>query len=448
MLPTDLPALLEEKPIPAPDVSDSTLPNGLSVRIVRRESLPLVTVRLVVQGGSSDDSAAEPGFGQLLSEALKEGTTSRSGAQLATAVQEAGGDLTTVAGPDAITLAVSGLAAKTTLLLELVADVVRSASFPAEGIARVKALAHERLETDESEPSFLAARAFAKSVFGSHPYGVIAPTPASIEGVTRTRLLEESRRRLRPERSLLLVVGDVGTAAVRSEAERLFGSWSGSGPAPARVPEASPPAGGRPLDVVDRPGSVQTFFLAGTTGPLRTSGDAHPLELALAIFGGTFTSRLVQNLREDKGYTYSPGAGVLWLAARGMVHTRAAVRNEVTGAALREILSEMERMTTTEPTEEEMERARRVLGGLKAIALETGPGLADELARLWILGLPPSEIGRTVEALGRVTMRDVKRVSKAYLGAGSARIAAVGEAKLIREQLAPFDGPVRFVTER
>ncbi|MGE5346307.1 MAG: M16 family metallopeptidase, partial [Acidithiobacillales bacterium] len=374
-----------------------------------------------------------------MAEALKEGTTSRSGAQLATAVQEAGGDLTTVAGPDALTLAASGLAAKSALLFDLVADAARNASFPGEGVARVKSLALERLETDESEPSFVAARAFAKSIFGSHPYGVIAPTPAAIEGVTHGRLLEESRRRLRPERSLLLVVGDVGTAAVRSEAERLFGGWSGSGAAPAQVPEAVPPGDGRTIDVVDRPGSVQTFFLAGTAGPLRTSGDAHPLELAMAIYGSTFTSRLVQNLREEKGYTYSPGAGVQWLAARGTVRTRATVRNEVTGAALNEILYEMGRMSTTEPTEEEMERARRVLAGLKAIALETGPGLADELARLWILGLPPSEIGRTVESLAAVTKADVRRVSGIYLGTGRLRIVAVGDGAIVREELDSFE---------
>lgn len=439
LLSNDLPPLLDEKPIPVPDVVTASLPNGLEVQAVRWEGLPLVTVRLVVRGGSSDDEPSEPGFAQLLADSLKEGTGTRGGADIAEAMQAAGGDLGVAAGPDALGLGASGLAEKLSQVLETLADVACRASFPEDGVGRVKALALERLETDESEPSFLASRAFAKALYGGHPYGVIAPTAASIEGVTRERLLKESRRRLRPERSLLLAVGDVDPAAVLAETTRLFALWTGSGASPSRVPEAVPAAGKRAVEIVSRPGSVQTFLLAGSLGPLRASPDAHALALALAIYGSTFTSRLVQNLREEKGYTYSPGAGVQWLAARGPVLTRAAVRNEVTRAALAEIFYEMDRMATTEPADEEMERARRVLAGLKAIALQTGAGLADELARLWVLGLPPSEIGRSVEALAKVTKADVGRVSRSYLATDHTSVVAVGEEKVIREELLSFE---------
>jgi zinc protease len=434
-LPNELPKLLDDKPLPAPDVVSALLPNGLAVQVVRRDGVPLASVRLVVSGGLSDDAPAEPGFARLLADALKEGTAARTGAEVATATQEAGGDLVTGALPDSLTLAVSGLAGKMPLLLDLVADVARNASFPAEGVARVKALAHERLATDESDPFFVAARAFAKSLYGGHPYGVISPTAASIDAVSPERLSTESRRRLRPERSLLLVVGAVDPAAVTAEAARLFGSWKGSGDAPPPAPEARPPAAPRKIEILDRPASVQSVLVVGSLGPLRASADASALELAMTIYGGTFSSRLVQNLREEKGYTYSPGAAVRWLAARGPVRSRAAVRNEVTGASLGEIFHEMTRMATTEPTDEEMDRSRRVFVGLKAISLQTGPGLADELSRLWVLGLPPSEIGLTTEALAKVSKADVKRVSKRYLAAESARVVAVGDAKVIREEV-------------
>lgn len=436
-LPNELPKLLDDKPLPAPDVVSALLPNGLAVQVVRRDGVPLASVRLVVSGGLSDDAPAEPGFARLLADALKEGTAARTGAEVATATQEAGGDLVTGALPDSLTLAASGLAGKMPLLLDLVADVARNASFPAEGVARVKALAHERLATDESDPFFVAARAFAKSLYGGHPYGVISPTAASIDAVSPERLRTESRR-LRPERSLLLVVGAVDPAAVTAEAARLFGSWKGCGDAPPPAPEARPPAAPRKIEILDRPASVQSVLVVGSLGPLRASADASALELAMTIYGGTFSSRLVQNLREEKGYTYSPGAAVRWLAARGPVRSRAAVRNEVTGASLGEIFHEMTRMATTEPTDEEMDRSRRVFVGLKAISLQTGPGLADELSRLWVLGLPPSEIGLTTEALAKVTKADVKRVSKRYLAADSARVMAVGDAKVIREELGSF----------
>jgi zinc protease len=437
-LPSDLPPLLPDKPLSSPDVVSTTLPNGLAVQVVRKDGVPLVSVRLIVRGGLSDDTPAEPGFAQLLADALKEGTARRSGPQLAKAAQGAGGDLTTGALPDSLTIGVAGLAAKTPLLLDLVADVALRASFPAEGVARVKSLTHERLETDESDPAFVAARAFARALYGSHPYGVTAPTAASIDLITSERLRIESRRRLRPERSLLLVVGAVDPAAVTADATRLFGSWKGSGDAPPPAPEAKPPARPRGIEILDRPGSVQSVLVVGLLGPLRTNADASALELAITIFGGAFSSRLVQNLREEKGYTYHPGAGVRWLAARGTVRSHAAVRNDVTGAALGEIFYEMTRMGTTEPTDEEMDRSRRVFVGLKAISLQTSPGLADELSRLWVLGLPPSEIGRTTEALAKVTKADVKRVSKKYLAASRAEVVAVGDESQIREELAPF----------
>jgi zinc protease len=433
--PKSLPPLLPERPIPAPDVVAATLPNGLAVQAVRREGPPLVAVRLVVRGGSSDDAVTEPGLAQLLADSLKEGTASRGGADLAALVQESGGDLGVAAGADALVLGASGLAAKASLLLDVVADVARRASFPTGGVDRAKAIALERLETAESEPSFLGARAFAKAVYGRHPYGVTAPAASSIRAVTPARLLEESRRRLRPERSLLLVVGDVDPAAATAAAADLLGDWRGSEAPPAPVPDAEPPAGGRTVDVVDRPGSVQTLLLVGGLAPHRTSSEAYALELAVAIYGGTFSSRLVQNLREEKGYTYSPGASARWLAARGTVRTRAAVRNEVTSASLDEILREMARMGTTNPSDEEMDRARRALAGARAISLQTGAGLADELARLWVLGLPSSEIGRTAEALSKVTAADVRRVSGRFLDPALSRVVAVGEASVVRGEL-------------
>ena len=436
--PAGLPPLGHERPVPAPRVDAATLPNGLEVQVVPWPGVPLAGVRLVVRGGFSDDAPGEPGLARLLASALREGTLSRSGAELADLAQEAGGDLSAGAGPDSLTVAASGLASRLPLLLELVADVARRPAFPAEGVERVKDLAHEELETSESEPFFLAVRAFAKAVYGGHPYATIAATAASIDAVTPARLAAEAPRRLRPERALLLVAGDVDPAAVHAEAARLFGDWRGSGAAPPLVAPPAPPAGGRRIEVLDRPGSVQTNLLVGNLGFPRTDPDAYPLELAMTVYGGSFTSRLVQNLREEKGYTYSPGAGASWLAGCGTVRSFAAVRNEVTGAALNEVLYEMERMATTEPSDEEMERAFRRDAGALAISLQTAAGVADELARLWVLGLPPDEIGREVESLAKVTKADVRRAARRVFGTGAARIVAVGDAAAIREELATF----------
>lgn len=436
--PANLPPLGPERAVPTPHVDATTLPNGLAVEVVPRPGVPLVTVRLVTRGGMALDPPGAPGLARLLAASLREGTRSRTGAQVADLAQEAGGDLSAGAGPDSLTIGASGLAAKLPLLLDLVSDVARRPAFPEEGVERAKDLAREDLETSESEPFFLAVRAFARAVYGSHPYGTISPTAASIDAVSPPVLAAEALRRIRPDRSLLLVAGDVDAAEVRREVERLFGDWRAEGAPPDPVPLPAAEPGPRRILVLDRPGSVQTNLLVGNLGFPRTDPDAWPLELAMTIYGASFTSRLVQNLREEKGYTYSPGAGASWLEGCGTVRSFAAVRNEVTGAALNEILHEMERMATTEPSDEEMERAFRRDAGSHAISLQTAGGVADELVRLWVLGLPPDEIGRVVDALARVTKADVRRASRRVFGTGFARIVAVGDAGAIREELATF----------
>lgn len=442
----NLPPLGPPRPVPAPRVDTATLPNGLTVQVVPHAGVPLVSVRLVTRGGLSDDPASAPGLARLLAGSLREGTKTRTSTTLADLAQGAGGDLAAGSGPDSLSIGASGLAARAPLLLDLVADLAMRSAFPADGVARVKDLVREDLETSESEPSYLAVRAFARALYGSHPYGTISPTGASIDAVTPEILAAEAARRLRPERSLLLVAGDVDPVAVHAEAERLFAGWHGAGPAPSAVSAPIAPAGSRRILVLDRPGSVQTNLLVGNLGFPRTDPDAHPLELAMTIYGGAFTSRLVQNLREVKGYTYSPGAGASWLAGCGTVRSYAAVRTEVTGAALNEILYEMERMATTQATDEEMERAFRRDAGSLAISLQTAAGVADEVLRLWVLGLPPEEIGREVDELAKVTKADVRRASRRVFGTGAARIVAVGDAAAIREELATF-GEIEVLAE-
>lgn len=433
-----LPPLADEKPFPVPDVSMATLPNGLTLWIVRRARVPLVSMRVVSRGGRSLDPPALPGFANLLANALREGTRNRTGPELTERLQAAGGELLTEATEDSLTVAVSGLAEKAGVLLDTLADVVREPAFPGKGVARVKALAHEELATNETDPFFLAERAFRKAVYGTHPYGVISPTVASIDATTPELLRQEAARRLVPDRALLLIVGDIDPVAAEAAAREAFAAWTGDGSALAEPPDAAPPPGPRVLRAVDRPGSVQTNLVVGGLGLARKDADAVALGLAITVYGGAFSSRLVTNLREEKGYTYSPGAGARSALRKGTVASTAAVRNDVTGASLGEILHEMSRMATTDVTDEELGRAKRRDLGVYAITTETNAGLANELTALWLNGLPPEEMSRRLEALKQLTKADLRRVSKKYLSVGLAQVVAVGDAKVIREELESF----------
>jgi len=151
-----------------------------------------------------------------------------------------------------------------------------------------------------------------------------------------------------------------------------------------------------------------------------------------------FGSRLTLNIREDKGYTYSPGSFVVSRRTAGIFQTWAAVRNEVTGATLNEINYELNRMATTSPSEEELVHAQRYLVGNQAIDLQAEDSVGRSLARLWILGLPPEELGRENERIGKVTIKDVDAAASQYFPAARQAIIAVGVEKVIKDQLAPF----------
>ncbi len=440
-LPEGLPPLGASRPPASEEVTGTVLGNGLTVWIARRPGLPLSAFRLVARGGRGADPHDHPGLSDLVAAGLKEGTRSRTGAELAAMLQGAGAELTTAAGPDALVLAAQGLSSRARTVLDALADVVLTPAFPDAGVERVKALALEELATNESEPAFLARRALSRALYGDHPYAVVAPERSTIEAADPVSLAGAFHRLVRPDRSLLLVAGDVDPAALLSRVERRFGGWT-SPAAEAPDPGEAPARDGfRRIRLVPRPGSVQAVLAVGGLGLTRRDPDAHGLRLAVTVYGGAFASRLVDNLRSDKGYTYAPHASASWLRGRGSVRTTAAVRTEVAGAALNEVFYELDRMGATEPAAEEMERARRRDAGAHALRLETLDGLLSELAEAWVAGLPAAELNGYVSALPRLTAAEVRRVSRRLLPSARAEVVAVGDPERLREELAPF-GPL------
>jgi zinc protease len=204
-------------------------------------------------------------------------------------------------------------------------------------------------------------------------------------------------------------------------------------PVPA-PPENNPHA----IFLVPRPGSVQTTILLAGFGPTRRDSDYAATQVANAIYAGMFGSRLLRNIREDKGYSYSPGASLQLRAEAGIIRTRADVRNDVTGPSLNEITYELNRMATTDPAPDELSRAQRFLVGTNAIVLQVQGAVAGELASLWVDGLPPEALGQENADIKKVTVQDVAAAGRKYFAAARQTIVTVGEEKVVREQLAPF----------
>lgn len=437
LMPRDLPPYGQDKPLPTPQVVESKLPNGLTVWVVQRPGFPKVTALLAVRGGSAADPAQLPGLSDVLTETLKGGTATRSAQKIAQELQAVGADLSVSSSNDATFVDVSGLATGLPTMLAVLADVARNPTFPAEEFELARANALQGLKAAESTPEFAVDRAFSAAVYGGHPYGVISGTEASYAALTRDALVKAWQQRFRPEQALLLVVGAAEPRQVNLAASRELGSWKGIGDGVAATP-APPPLGPTKILAVERPGSVQSEIRVGRPMPGPTEADFYPVQVANTIFGGAFSSRLVENIREDKGYTYSPRIGVAASEKGSLLRIRAAVRNEVTGGALLEVFYELDRMGATLPTADELARAKRYLSGIFTLQNQTQGAVAGTLARYWVFGLPPAALGEYVPKVNAVTAEKVREVGNRYFTSRSQTVVIGGDVAKIQAEVAPF----------
>lgn len=443
-LPKDLPPFGPEKSLQTPRVQQTTLENGLTVWLVSEPGFPKISYNVVILGGYAADPKDRPGLSDLLAATIDQGTKSRNARQIAEQLQDAGGDLNASASRDAFSVSAGVLSPKSAEGLAVLADVLQNAAFPDSEVALAKRNLLDSLESQEADPHFLANRALARVMFGNGPYSVISPTKESLTAATAAELRAEYARRVRPDQALLVAVGDFTSDKMLSLVRQQFAGWRA--PASAPEPPAAPPSATdlpHAIYFVSRPDSVQTTIELAAFGPKRSDPDYAAAVVANAIYGGTFGSRLTSNIREDKGYTYTPGSFLQAFRSAGAVRTQADVRNAVTGPSLNEIFYEMNRLATTSPTDRELEQAKRYLVGIEAIQMQAHSAVAGQLASLWVQGLPPEEIGAYSKKISTMTADAVDAAARKYFPASRAAVIAVGEEKVVRDQLALFGLPIR-----
>ena len=444
-MPKGLPAYGPQRPLHVPQVKVAKLDNGLTLWLVSMEGVPKVAVTLAVRGGLAADPGDRPGLSELLANTLNQGTKTRSARQIAEEFEAAGGDFQARASRDGIIVSTNVLAEDASPALTVLADVLQNAAFPENEVALAKRNLSDSLKQQESQPGFLANRALAKAMFGDTAYSVVAPTQESIRAATAQELRSEFARRFRPDEALLVAVGNMDTAKMEALVREKFGSWKA--PETPAVADVARPAETAPhsVFVVPRQGSVQTTLAVAGFGPLEGDADYEAANVANAIYGGMFSSRLTTNIREDKGYTYSPGSSIDTYREAGVLRTGADVRNAVTAPSFNEITYELNRMATTSPTEEELTRAKRALLGFQAILLQLRGAVAGQLADNWMDGLPADQISIEGEQVQKVTSGEVDAAAQKYFPAMRMTIVAVGEENVIRKAFAPFGIPIQVV---
>jgi predicted Zn-dependent peptidase len=435
--PPGLPPYGEDRPLPVPEIARERLPNGLEVWIVPRPGLPKVTAVLAVRGGIAADPAGQAGIAEVLVEAMRQGTATRSARRIAEELQGVGGELSSQASDDSLRVQATALSHGTGLVLEIVADVARRASFPDGEVELARSNAIQGLEAEQANPEFPADTTFAAAVFGDHPYRYVAAEKRVLEGITPQLLRAEHARRVRPESSLLLVVGRVDPTEAKALARRHFGDWRAAATAAAAA-LAAPAARPARRILVPRPGSVQSEIRVGGLAVRETDPDYFPALVLNTVVGGSFSSRMTQNIREDKGYSYGGGSALRTYAQAGVLEASAAVRNEVTGAALLEIFYELDRAALTQPTAEELERAKRYQRGLYLLRNQVQTTVATTLASLWVKGLPPEFLGEFVAKVDAVTAAEARAAGEQHFASRRQTVVVSGDADAIRRDLVPF----------
>ncbi|MGN9891212.1 M16 family metallopeptidase [Micromonospora sp. L31] len=433
--PRALPPLGPTRKLKVPKQAERRLANGLTVIAVRRPAVPLVELRLWLPFGRTHLAR-----GAVLSQTILSGTQTHTATQIAAELQKVGGGLSAGIDPDRLMLSGAALVTGLGRMLELAADVLTDATYPADWVGTERDRLIDRIQVAQSQPAHLARTALLKRIYGSHPYGVQTPEPEQVRAVKPPALRKLHAERVHPAEAVLVLVGDVRPERALDAAEQALSGWRGETRGVDLPP--TPPLEPGPLLLVDRPGSVQSSLRIALPAVPRTHPDHAALQLANLVFGGYFSSRWVENIREDKGYTYGPHSSVEHSVAGSVLVAAAEVATEVTGPALLETTYELGRLASLPPKPDELEQARQYALGTLQLGMSTQAGLASLTSAYAGNGLRLDFLAEHAARLAKATPEDVAEVAARYLAPTKAVTVVLGDADRIEGQLAALT-PVR-----
>lgn len=430
------------KPFTPPAVETFETKNGMKVWLASRRGLPLVSTYLVVLGGSSIDPADKPGLMYITAGMLDEGAGKRSAIEISGAVSDLGASLGIHTGLDASTVSLTVLKKNFGAAFSIFADVVVRPTFDAKEFKRVSDLWRNDLKSRPDEPSRVARVVNSAVLYGpgtayGHPSDGLLEAAEKIDLATVKKFYGEN---FRPDRAVLVVAGDITRDEVTAAIDANLGSWKAPGPAAKKptktaLPEPLPVAQRPKIVLVDRPKAPQSVITIVREGVTAAEPDAIHMDLVNTPLGGSFTSRLNQNLREEKHWAYGAASYFLQTRGKGAFWAMASVETPATGPALKEALRELEKMAQEGPTAEELDKAKAQDRADLLRTFETISQTADRLATLARLGLPPTYDADA--SLSRQTQKlvDVVALAKAHVDPGPATIVVVGPKEAVWKDL-------------
>ena len=420
-----------------PRFTEEVLPTGIRLVVAPVEKLPLVTILIVIDAGSTIDPPGKEGLAALTADALLEGTREFDGAQLTERFEQLGTAVDSGADWDSAFVKLTVLADRLEEATALLGEAVSKPAFPDREIERLKAERLAEILQLETEPRGLADEKFSEFLYApaSRYAKSDGGTAESVAGLSRIDVDNFFRDNYRAGATTVIIAGAITPLTARDLVSKAFGQWA-QGIGQGRTLIASPRATSRTVNIVNKPDAPQSELRVGHLGLPRKHPDFFPTMVMNAVLGGLFGSRINMNLREEHGYTYGASSYYDWRRGPGPFAVATAVQSEVTAAALREIFSEIERIRAERVSEEELSLARDYLDGVFPIRYETTTAIASALANLVIYALSGDYYDSYRTRVREVTTDDILQAARNHLHPEQLQTVIVGDAAAIKDSVA------------
>jgi zinc protease len=429
-----------------PPIRHLALSNGMKVLLVEKHSVPLVQVNLVIRAGAMMEPEGKTGLASMTASMLTEGAGSRNALEFADAVDFLGAEISAASGFSITVIALHAPLAKLDSALILEADVARRPRFPVEELDRLRRERLTSLIEARDEPDALAPVLFNRTLYGDHPYGCQRTgTPASLRGMTVDDIRKFHHGYIVPGNTTIVVVGDVIGEEMMPKLEQAFGDWAGE-PAPAPPVLPITQLKSKTLLFVDKPGAAQSVIEIGRVGAPRMTDDYYAVVVMNTILGGSFTSRLNTNLRENHGYTYGAGSVFEFRPQAGPFIASASVQTAVTDKSLEEFIKELKGIRERVP-DADVERAKNYVALGYPAGFQSVGQIAGQLEELVIYGLPDDYFNRYTGNILAVTPADVQMVARKYIDPDNLAFVIVGDRKEVGQSVSALHiAPEKFLT--